>query len=118
MFIVNERGNICEEVKTITMEVRENELITEKINKKAEALEYGYAFLPYSVRLSTVECKLKEYIKDYENELEITVICINGKEFGIYNKEEAAVVFQNIIIDALQRNEILFDLRNHKSLKE
>ena len=36
MFIVNDRGNICEEVRSITMGLRKNESLMQKIMKKQE----------------------------------------------------------------------------------
>lgn len=117
MFIVNNKGNICEELKAITIENKPNELIVKKINDKREELITEYCDLPYSIRLNTVEYYLKKYIMNYKDKLEVMAICVNDKVFGIYEKQSAKEIFQEIV-NALKRKEILFDLRNYEKGKE
>lgn len=117
MFIVNDRGNICEEVRSITMVLRENESIMQKIMKKKEELEDNFSLTPFSSYSSRIKELLHKYITDNKLELELSVLYINDKEFGIYRKSFGESIFQEII-NALKRGEILFDLRKYGSIEE
>lgn len=117
MFIVNDRGNICEEVRSITMGLRENESVMQKIMKKQEELEDNFPLTPFSTYSSRIQELLHKYITENKLELEISVIYINDKEFGIYRKSFGEAIFEEII-NALKRGEILFDLRKNEDVKE
>ena len=117
MFIVNDRGNICEEVRSITMGLRENESVMQKIMKKQEELEDYFPLTPFSTYSSRIQELLHKYITENKLELELSVIYINDKEFGIYRKSFGEAIFQEII-NALKRGEILFDLRKYEDVKE
>lgn len=117
MFIVNDRGNICEEVRSITMGLRENESVMQKIMKKQEELEDNFPLTPFSTYSSRIQELLHKYITENKLELEISVIYINDKEFGIYRKSFGEAIFEEII-NALKRGEILFDLRKYEDVKE
>ena len=117
MFIVNDRGNICEEVRSITMGLRKNESLMQKIMKKQEELEDNFPLTPFSTYSSRIQALLHKYIEENKLELELSVIYINDKEFGIYRKSFGEAIFQEII-NALKRGEILFDLRKYEDIKE
>lgn len=117
MFIVNDRGNICEEVRSITMGLRENESVMQKIMKKQEELEDNFPLTPFSTYSSRIQELLHKYITENKLELELSVIYINDKEFGIYRKSFGEAIFEEII-NALKRGEILFDLRKYEDIKE
>lgn len=117
MFIVNDRGNICEEVRSITMGLRENESVMQKIMKKQEELEDNLHLTPFSTYSSRIQELLHKYITENKLELELSVIYINDKEFGIYRKSFGEAIFEEII-NALKRGEILFDLRKYEDVKE
>ncbi len=117
MFIVNDRGNICEEVRSITMGLRKNESLMQKIMKKQEELEDNFPLTPFSTYSSRIQELLHKYIEENKLELELSVIYINDKEFGIYRKSFGEAIFQEII-NALKRGEILFDLRKYEDIKE
>lgn len=117
MFIVNDRGNICEEVRSITMGLRENESVMQKIMKKQEELEDNLHLTPFSTYSSRIQELLHKYITENKLELELSVIYINDKEFGIYRKSFGEAIFGEII-NALERGEILFDLRKYEDIKE
>lgn len=117
MFIVNDRGNICEEVRSITMGLRENESVMQKIMKKQEELEDNFVLTPFSTYSNRIQELLDKYITENKLELELSVIYINDKEFGIYTKSFGEAIFGEII-NALKRGEILFDLRKYEDIKE
>lgn len=117
MFIVNDRGNICEEVRSITMGLRENESVMQKIMKKQEELEGVVSLSPFSSYTSRIQELLHKYITENKLELELSVLYINNKEFGIYRKSFGEAIFQEII-NALKRGKILFDLRKYEDVKE
>lgn len=93
MFIVNDMGNICEEVRSVKIDLRKNESTMDKVLKKKEKLE-----------------------KELEYEFEIAVIYVNDKEFGSYSKKAGEAIFHEII-SALNRREILFDLKLYNNTR-
>lgn len=117
MFIVNDRGNICEEVRSITMGLRENESVMQKIMKKQEELEDNFVLTPFLTYSNRIQELLDKYITENKLELELSVIYINDKAFGIYRKSFGEAIFGEII-NALKRGEILFDLRKYEDIKE
>lgn len=117
MFIVNDRGNICEEFRSITMGLRENESVMQKIMKKQEEFEGIVSLSPFSSYTSRIQELLHKYITENKLELELSVLYINNKEFGIYRKSFGEAIFQEII-NALKRGEILFDLRKYEDVKK
>ena len=117
MFIVNDRVNICEEFPSITMGLRENESVMQKIMKKQEELEDNLHLTHFSAYSSRIQELLHKYITENKLELELSVIYINDKKFGIYRKSFGEAIFEEII-NALKRGEILFDLRKYEDIKE
>ena len=88
MFIVNDRGNICEEMKSIKLRVFTNK-----------------------TEIPLLLCE------KYDDKTNLSGIIINNNCFGVYKKEDGSIIFQEII-NSLQRGKALFDLRKYGSVKE